>query len=48
MLIKLHAFLLGMWEFRSLRVANLYRLDLIKAYDQGQQFAHALTLQRFR
>lgn len=46
MLLRLHAFMLGMWEFRS-DFTTHFGADLIETYDAGRDLAHALTLRLF-
>jgi hypothetical protein len=44
---RLHAFLLGMYEFRSDYTTHFANLDLLDAYDWGREWAHRLTFRRF-
>lgn len=43
---RLHAFALGMIEFRSVFTTH-FDNDLIETYDRGREWAHKLTLRRF-
>lgn len=43
----IHAFLLGMYEFRMSFTFYLRHPDLMRVYSQGRAFAHALTFRRF-
>lgn len=46
MLKKIHAFILGVVEFRS-TFTTYFDFRLIGAYDAGREFAHAITLRKF-
>lgn len=43
---KMHAFLLGMWEFRS-SFTTYFSVSLINSYDSGRELAHWLTFRRY-
>lgn len=43
---RIHAFLLGMAEFRSSFTTRLSG-DLLETYDSGRDLAHRLTLRQF-
>jgi hypothetical protein len=44
---KVKAFLNGMREFRLSFTEHYENLALARAYDQGRELAHKLTLRRF-
>lgn len=44
---KLHAFILGVLQFRSDLTARFDDLALSDAYDYGRELAHCLTLRKF-
>lgn len=39
----IHAFLLGIWEFRSSLTTSFEDYNLLLAYDRGRELAHRLT-----
>lgn len=42
-----HAFLLGISEFRTSTTTSFNNDKLLNAYDTGRELAHKLTLRRF-
>jgi len=44
---KVKAFLQGVWEFRLSFTTHYAEHDLARAYDQGRELAHKLTLRKF-
>lgn len=44
---NIHAFLLGVREFRSSLTTSFDDYDLMLAYDHGREWAHRLTLRRW-
>lgn len=44
---KIHAFLLGVLEFRSDFTTHFSNWDAMCSYDWGREWAHRLTFRRF-